>query len=121
MVASYRAKRENPTAHDIGFAAQARLFERFPGPVVDSADIRRDPEGMLRKLCDAIGLPFDPAMLAWDAGPKPFDGVWAPHWYGAVHRSTGFAGEEGPLPRISDPLIEEAMPHYERLCGLALS
>ena len=121
VVASYRAKRENPDARDIGFEAQAALFERFPGPVVDSADIRRDPEGMLRKLCDVIGLDFDPAMLAWEAGPKPFDGAWAAHWYGAVHRSTGFAGEEGPLPDLTDELIASALPHYERLRGEALS
>ena len=83
---------------DIGFIQQADLFERFPGPVLDSDDIRKDPEGMLRKLCHLIDLPFDPSMLHWSAGPKPFDGAWALHWYGAVHRSTGFAGAEGPMP-----------------------
>ena len=90
----------------------------LPGPVVDSADIRRDPEGMLRKLCDVIGLDFDPAVLAWEAGPTPFDRAWAPHWYGAVHRSTGFAGAEGPLPQLDGEaamLVEAALPHYEAL------
>lgn len=124
VVASYVAKRENPVMRDIGFAEQTRLFEVLPGPVVDSADIRRDPEGMLRKLCDAIGLEFDPTMLAWEAGPKPFDGAWAPHWYGAVHRSTGFAGAEGPLPVLEGAaaeLVEAALPHYQRLREVALS
>ena len=123
VVASYVAKRENPLMRDIGFEEQARLFEVLPGPVVDSADIRRDPEGMLRKLCDAIGLEFDPAMLAWEAGPKPFDGAWAPHWYGAVHRSTGFAGAEGPLPVLEGAaaeLVEAALPHYERSREISL-
>ena len=118
VVASYVAKRQNPVMRDIGFEEQTRLFEHLPGPVVDSADIRRDPEGMLRKLCDVIGLDFDPAMLAWEAGPKPFDGAWAPHWYGAVHRSTGFAGAEGPLPQLDGEaamLVEAALPHYEAL------
>ena len=104
VVASYSAKRERPTLRDIGFEQQAALYERFPGPVLDSVDIRRDPEGMLKKLCDIIGLDFNPAMLSWPAGPKEFDGVWAAHWYGAVHRSTGFAGEEGPLPEIGADL-----------------
>ena len=123
VVASYVAKRENPVMRDIGFEEQTRLFEVLPGPVVDSADIRRDPEGMLRKLCDAIGLEFDPAMLAWEAGPKPFDGAWAPHWYGAVHRSTGFAGAEGPLPVLEGAaadLVEAALPHFERLREISL-
>ncbi len=118
VVASYVAKRENPTLQDIGFAEQVRIFDRFPGPVLDSDDIRVNPEGMLRKLCDSIQLEFSPAMLSWPAGPKPFDGAWAPHWYGAVHRSTGFAGAEGPLPELSGAsadLVEMALPSYRKL------
>jgi len=116
VVASYEVKRKRPTLSDIGFVEQGAVFERFPGPVVDTADIRNDPEGMLRLLCQTIGLDFNPAMLSWEAGPKPFDGVWAPHWYGAVHRSTGFAGPEGELPVLDEEatrLVEAAMPYYE--------
>ncbi len=123
VVASYRAKRENPKLRDIGFEQQAKVFEQFPGPVIDSAKIRRDPEGCLRKLCETIGLDFDPAMLAWPKGPKAFDGVWAPHWYGAVHKSNGFAGAEGPLPDLDSDaagLVEAAMPYYERLSVLTI-
>jgi len=123
VVASYVVKREQPTLRDIGFEQQVEVFERFPGPVIDSADIRRNPEGMLKRLCAEIGLAFDPAMLAWAAGPKPFDGAWAAHWYGAVHRSTGFAGDEGDLPKLDGDaaqLVAEAMPHYEMLADLAI-
>lgn len=28
-------------------------------------------------------------MLSWRAGPKPYDGVWAPWWYAGTHKSTG--------------------------------
>ena len=123
VVASYVEKREAPNLRDIGFAEQAEIYERLPGPVIDSADVRRDPEHTLRALCDAIGLDFDPAMLQWPAGPKPFDGVWAPHWYGSVHGSTGFAGEEGPLPELNGPmadLVDNALPFYERMKARAL-
>ncbi len=123
VIASYAAKRENPTLHDIGFAQQVEIFERFPGPVVDSADIRENPERMLRKLCGAIDLDFDPAMLSWAAGPRDFDGIWAAHWYGAVHQSTGFAGAEGPLPVLEGQaadLCAAAMPFYEKLAALKL-
>jgi hypothetical protein len=123
VVASYSAKREQPTLDDIGFRQQAELFDRIGGMVIDSADIRADPEGKLRTLCDAIGLPFDPAMLRWAPGPKSFDGPWAPHWYGAVHESTGFAGPEGPLPTLTgseEDLVAAALPHYERLRRHAL-
>lgn len=123
VIASYSAKRENPTLADIGFVQQAEFFDRFPGPVIDSADVRRDPEGMLRKLCEAIDLEFDPAMLAWEAGPRPYDGIWASHWYSVVHGSTGFAGAEGPLPELTDDaaaLCDAALPYYEKLAKLKL-
>jgi hypothetical protein len=118
VIASYLAKREAPTLDDIGFRQQAALFARLPGPVIDSDDIRRDPEGMLRRLCSVIGLDFDAAMLAWPEGPKSFDGAWAGHWYGAVHGSTGFAPPEGPLPQLTGDaarLSAAALPFYEDL------
>jgi hypothetical protein len=124
VVASYLAKREKPTLRDIGFEQQVELFQRFPGPVIDSAEVRRDPETALNSLCSAIDLTFDPAMLRWPEGSKPFDGVWAAHWYNAVHRSTGFAGEEGPLPDLDGDaaeLVRQAMPHYETLRAHAIT
>jgi len=123
VVASYSAKRDDPTPDDIGFRQQAEIYDRIGGLVIDSADIREDPDGMLRSLCAAIGLPFDPAMLHWPTGPKPFDGAWAPHWYGAVHRSIGFAGPEGELPPINGrdaDLVASSLPHYDRLRAVAM-
>ncbi|MGR3377491.1 sulfotransferase-like domain-containing protein [Salipiger abyssi] len=123
VAASFSRGYENPTAADIGFAAQAELYDYvlslgLTPYVIDSADIRRDPAGKLRALCEAIGLDFDPAMLTWPAGGHAQDGAWAPHWYGSVHRSTGFAGPEGDLPELSGAaadLAEEALPHYEKM------
>lgn len=123
VVASYLAKREDPAFEDIGFRQQVAFFERFPGPVIDSALIRRAPDTMLKKLCAEIGLDWDPAILSWEAGPRDFDGVWAPHWYGAVHRSSNFAEAEGPLPELDGPgadLVRQALPYYEELSAKTL-
>jgi len=128
VIASFGAKYEAMTLADIGFSQQAELFEHVEAlgqkpVVIDSADIRRNPEGMLRALCDAIGLDWTPAMLHWPAGGHTDDGVWAPHWYGAVHRSTGFAGPEGELPKLEGDaaaLLANAIPYYERLAALRL-
>jgi len=128
VIESFGKKYERPTLADIGFSQQHELFEeaaaRGDAPVViDSADIRRDPEGMLRCLCDAIGMAWDPAMLNWRRGGHSADGVWAPHWYAAVHRSTTFAGTEEPLPELSGQaaqLLEQALPHYEALAAVKL-
>lgn len=118
VIASYSAKREWPSLDDIGYRQQVEVYEQFPGPVIDSYDIRKDPEAVLRMLCDEIGLSWDSAMLGWPEGPKSFDGVWAKHWYGVVHRSTGFADAEGELPELKSEmraLERAAMPYYEVL------
>jgi hypothetical protein len=126
VVASYAQKREKPTLADIGFVQQAQMFEAetrrlgHPPLVIDSADIRADPRAMLTALCAALGLPFTDRMLSWPPGPKAYDGIWAPHWYGAIHRSTGFDGAEGPLPDLPAPfadLAARALPYYETLAA----
>lgn len=124
VIASYAAKRDAPTLEDIGFVQQSRVFDQLGGVVIDSTDIRADPQGMLRALCAAIDLPFDPAMLHWPAGARAEDGIWARHWYGAVHASTGIAGAEGPSPEVEPalrPLLDAALPYYLRLHARRLS
>lgn len=129
VMVSFALKYEAATLADIGFVQQAELFDRVAqrsggAPlVIESADIRDDPAGALAKLCEAIGLPFTPAMLSWPAGGHPDDGAWAPVWYGAVHKSTGFAGPEGPLPALDGSyaaVAEQALPYYEKLAKYAL-
>ena len=129
VVASYARKREAPTLADIGFMQQAELFDQVAdwlghAPLVlDSADIRADPKTSLNRLCDALGIPFMPEMLHWSKGPKSYDGIWAPHWYGAVHGSTGFENPEGDLPELTGPFADltgQAMPYYEKLRAFLL-
>ena len=124
VVASYAKKREGPTLMDIGFVQQAQLFDQVAQTfghaplVIDSGDIRTNPPESLKNLCKALHIPFVNSMLRWPAGPKPFDGVWASHWYGAVHRSTGFEDPEGPLPDLPEAyqsLVDQALPHYQAL------
>lgn len=128
VAASFAAKYDRPVLADIGFVQQLDLYRYLKAEgqspvVIDSADIRRDPAVMLQRLCAAIGLDFTPAMLSWPRGGHPQDGVWAPHWYGAVHASTGFAPAEGPLPALDGwraGLARAAMPAYEALRAVAL-
>lgn len=128
VVASFSAKYDNPTLTDIGFLQQAELFDQVRAAggdpvVIDSSDIRHAPATMLQRLCAAIGLPFDPAMLSWPTGGHPDDGVWAAHWYGSVHASTGFAPAEGPLPDLPPDradLAARAMPAYLKLAEFKL-
>lgn len=92
--------------------------------VIESQALLRDPAGVLHRVCAHVGLDFDPAMLAWPAGPKPEDGVWAPYWYDSVHRSTGFgppSTSKRALPARQQAVLEEALPLYERLAAYAVT
>ena len=128
VVASFAKKYPDPKIEDIGFHQQADLFrylvENGQKPIViNSADIRSNPEQKLRDLCGALGLEFDAKMLKWTKGGQICDGVWAPHWYGAVHNSTGFDAAEGPLPILSGRLLElvdQSLKSYEELAQYSL-
>jgi hypothetical protein len=130
VLASYAAKREAVTLGDIGFVHEEELFERAATiegrtpPVVDADMLLADPRGVLAGLCAALGIPFSEAMLSWPAGPRASDGVWAPHWYDAVNRSTGF-GAPSPPRELTDPALrriaEQARPIYERLVRHAIA
>ena len=120
VVASYAAVRGAPTLADLGYPQQVELFRRYGGPVIDAADLLTDPPGRLERLCAALGLDFDPAMLSWPAGRRPTDGVWAVHWYATVESSTGFAPyRPAPtaVPEHLRPLVEQARPYYDELAA----
>lgn len=121
VLTSYAKVREEPTLEDLGLPQQVELFERYGGPVVDAADVLRDPRGTLAALCAALDIGFDEAMLAWPPGPRDTDGVWAPHWYAGVEASTGFApyspGSGDPLPGRLRPLLERCRPYYEAVAA----
>ncbi len=131
VLASYVQKREEVTLADIGFVQQAEIFAReadrlgHPPPVVEGVDVLRDPAGTLSKLCAALGIPWTTTMLRWPAGRRATDGVWAPAWYDAVERSTGFGPppQEIPLtlPEHLQRIADEARPHYETLVRWKIS
>jgi hypothetical protein len=108
----------------IGFPQQARLFDEIRArtgkvaPVIDSDRVLANPRSVLMRLCSALEIRWDEGMLAWQPGPKPEDGAWAPHWYDAVWRSEGFGDAPGPLPKLSGEaaaIEKEALVIYERL------
>lgn len=129
MVASFADKYEDaaPIVRSYEMALRISDFLAKRGlacPVVEAADILKAPEPMLRALCAALGVSFDPAMLAWSAGPRPEDGPWAPHWYDAVRASTGFGPYVEKSLKLSRELEEiagKAMPAYRRLSAEKLT
>lgn len=128
ILASYAEVISKPVMRDIGIAYQSVLFNRLRSAgqiplVVDSGDLLDSPRGVLTALCKACGLAYDQRMEHWSAGPKPYDGVWAPYWYKNVHQSTGFERQlssSRPLsPHLTD-LLDEALKYYQKLLPFSL-
>jgi hypothetical protein len=130
VLASYSQKWAEVDLRAIGFIEQAEIFDMVAQklgtapPVIDADDVMANPRATLTLLCAALGISFDEAMLAWPKGPKPFDGVWAPHWYNAAWESDGLHAQDvKPLPSLAPPLAriaDQAQPLYERLSRQAL-
>lgn len=128
MLPSYAREIENPVMADVGYAMHTQLLDYLndkglPPVILDSKRLLMQPELTLKKLCGRIGIPFREEMLSWPAGPIPEDGVWAPHWYANVHRSTGFnpyTPKNEKMPESLIPLLKECEPHYRRLAELSI-
>jgi hypothetical protein len=129
VLASYATKRTDVTLSDIGIVRQHELFEReaerlgSAPAVIDGADVLTDPSRILAELCRSLNIEFQESMLRWPAGRRVTDGVWAPAWYEAVERSTGFAKPTFAVPVLTDELrwiADAAMPHYEALARFRL-
>jgi hypothetical protein len=127
MLPSLVVQLPNARLGDTGLAVQSELYEsllaagRKPA-VLDARQLLLDPPGVLAALCRNLEIDFDPNMLSWPAGPMAEDGVWAKHWYHAVHKSTGFSkyvAKHG-FPENLKVLLDECTPHYEKLYKYAI-
>ena len=124
VLASYAKKWPDVTLRDIGFVEQAEIFAMVADhlghapPIIDADDVLENPNQVLKSLCATCGIAFDAAMLSWKPGPKPFDGVWAPHWYNAAWASTGLSRPEPvavELPAALRKIAAAARPYYEKM------
>jgi hypothetical protein len=124
VVASFTIQRPDAEAWELGFEQQAHLFDYVRDqlghapPVIDAADVLKNPRGVLTALCATLRIPFSDDMLSWPAGRRASDGAWAPHWYAAVERSTGFAPYRALTRELSasqQALVDECAPYYARL------
>lgn len=109
---------------ETGLPQQVRLFDHVTAltghvpPVIDARDVLTDPRAAMQAVCAAVDVAFDDAMLSWEAGRRPTDGIWARYWYASVERSTGFEPHEPAteeLPPHLRPLLARCRPLYDRL------
>jgi len=124
VVNSYTNSRGVCTVEDIGIKRQFELYQdisQISGqdiPIIDSNDVLKDPERILRLLCEKLGVSFMPAMLNWPKGCRASDGVWAKHWYKNVNNSSGFAPYSAKHLQLNDAqlsVVNQVQPFYEQL------
>jgi hypothetical protein len=130
MLASLNAKMGRPELRDTGLAQQVEIFRMIKSrtgevpPVIDSADVLRNPRRLLTRLCESVGVEFREEMLSWPPGRRASDGVWARYWYDAVERSTGFEPPRETAAALDpglEPLAAECRPFYEELAAYRLT
>lgn len=122
-VPSMLAKWPDANDEELGYAAHHRAFELAADlagevpPVIDAADLRREPERIVKLWCDAVGVTFVPDALAWEPSRPAGWERWV-DWYDGAE-STGFVPpEDGPPPEV-DPTIAARVgacrEHYDAL------
>ena len=109
-----------------------------PNPIViDADDFLEDPERMLEAYCKAVGIPYSPDLLTWEAGDEVMNKKWmiskqmilTSPAFGAhegTFKSTGFQKQEKkPLPDLSilppqfsaiaEQIVADELPYYEKM------
>lgn len=124
VAASYAAKNALDRPELLGYGILRRYFEweaerlgRAPA-VIDADDVLARPAETLQALCEALEIPWSEAMLSWEKGPHPEDGVWGAHWYASVNQSTTFAPPPTAMPRLSpahQAIVDACRTDYEAL------
>jgi hypothetical protein len=124
VITSYLAKQVTPAIEDLGSVQQEEIFREVrsktgsPPPVLDAKDVLQNPRGMLGKLCEVLGVPFDESMLSWPPGLRPTDGVWAKHWYTEVETSITFRpyrNRQTAVPAAMEEVYRRCLESYDLL------
>jgi len=118
----------DPNLDSTGLQWQSDLHRRLLAvgrqPIVlDARELLLDPAGVLKAACEGLDIEFDDGMLSWPSGPIPEDGVWAPHWYHNVHKSTGvgpYTKKTDTFPEHLEDLLDACRPHYDYLYEFAI-
>lgn len=127
-IASHVAIKPDASCSDIGYEHQYALFElvRSLGAepvVVDSDRLTAAPEAVVAAYCAAVGLPYLPAAMRWEAGHRP---EWerTRKWHLDAGTSTGFTARPPRAVELDDRLrgfYAHHRPYYDRMVAHALT
>ncbi len=126
IAASYYALFPGMSINAIGLQALHELHAAACGAggnrpaVIDSDDLLARPEATMAAYCAAVGLPFIPRALNWEAGDRA---EWrrSARWHSDVSVSSGFAGRRRVYEDTAGNSAKLARyaahhrPYYEKL------
>lgn len=130
-ISSHYAMKPTVTCREIGYEHQYELYSLVrevadEPPVVISAErLLADPQRVVAAYCAAVGLPFLPHALSWEAQDRP---EWrrTREWHTTAAASTGFTA----VPQRYEVTVDNDerlrafydyhLPFYERLVRHAL-
>ena len=122
VIASYEKKFPVVDERHLGYIQQAEIIEflekerGITPPIIDADDILKNPESMMKKLCNVLDIVFYKSMLRWPPGARESDGVWGAYWYKGVYESTGFklyTKKEVNLDQKLADVYEKCKKHYD--------
>ena len=111
---------------EAGYAEIYHLFEATQNylgkvpPLIDSDDLVHKPEATVKAYCHAVGIPFLPQALTWEAKQQPELLQWE-SWHKQVQSSQGFKPTKpNNYVKIEDndhlqQAYKYCLPYYEKL------
>lgn len=128
LLVSFSKVIKDPNLEDIGIKKSWELYNHLVNSgqkpvVIDSGELLKDPEIMMKKLCRDIPIPYQSSMQSWPAGSRKEDGIWAEYWYHNLHKTTGFVKttpKKVDVPESLVPICDEAMCYYDELYKLSI-
>ena len=118
VLASLLPLKPDFTEEEFGFTTLEYLLllvekaSRRPVAVLDGDRLRGNPGPLMRRYCEYIDVPFDPAMLSWEPGPvrpwKHHEAQSQTKWHSTLESSRGF------LPPAEQTLFTELRKRLSR-------
>ena len=123
MLPTLNKQLPRPVLRDTAYKRQWELYNYLVNAgrdplVIDAKIFLNKPKEILVQVCNRLKIDFDSKMLKWARGPKPYDGIWAKHWYQSIHKSDGFNQynkRDHEFPIDLEDLYQECKTYYKRI------
>lgn len=129
VIVSYQKRFKLVDHLQLGYNQQVQIIKTIADAtgdhpvVINAKDMLMNPEKILKKLCNILNIDFDKKMLNWPPGKRDTDGVWAPHWYSEVEKTTEFqpySYQDVELDSKWGGIYDRCMVDYEYLNAYSL-